>query len=468
MIQGEVKFVSDERTNILIIFSKAANFNFFDSIIKVLDVPVDPDVVVETINLEYAEASEISGILNEFVGAAKATEETTSTATDGAGGSRSVDEIIKARIAPNREISSSAKSAIGRLSADTKILSDERTNSLLLMGRKSDIDALKVVIATLDIMLQQVLIEAVILNVTVGDAFATGVDWVYERGANLPDNRTFGTSLGSLITSNILSAAVESATFSYYQTIPKLDMKALIQAAKSDADARIISTPIVLTTDNTEAKITVADEKPVVTSSVTGTSSISARSTYEYKTIGVELTVTPRINPNNFVLMEISQSADDVGDDVLIDENKVPTILKREISATVGVKDRETVVLGGLVRNKTDESSSKIPLLGDIPLLGWLFSSHNKSADRQELVVLITPYVLNTPEEATSEAKRRLDASDAKNTEWPRGWSDSPLSNDEPEKDPEPEPTRLLGSIFGPKDNAPEATNTVASLTEEI
>jgi len=419
---------------------------------------------VETINLEYAEASEIAGILNDFVGAASATEETKGTTPAGeAGTSRSVEAVIRARTTPTREISAAAQSAIGRLSADTKILSDERTNSLLLMGRKSDIEALKTVIASLDIMLQQVQIEAVILSVGLNDSIQTGVQWVYD---SIPDSQEMllNTTTQSVPYTNSLERvdyyestlneygpakdlsragfdAVDLAenmvgsALSYYGYFPELNVKALISAAKSDGDARILSTPIVMTTDNTEAKITIADERPVITSSVSGTSSISARSTYEYKTIGIDLTVTPHINPNNFVLMEITQSADDVGGNVTVDGNEVPIIQKREISATVGVKDRETIVLGGLVRKSNSESSTKIPLLGDIPLIGWLFSSHSKSDDRQELVILLTPYVLNTPAEATSEARRRLEASDAKNTEWPRGWSLSPLANDEQEAD---------------------------------
>ena len=466
MIQGEVKLVSDERTNILIIFSKAANFDFFDNIIKVLDVPVDPDVVVETINLEYAEAKEISGILNDFVGAASATEETKGTTPDGeAGTSRSVEAVIRARTTPTREISAAAKSAIGRLSADTKILSDERTNSLLLMGRKSDIEALKTVIASLDIMLQQVQIEAVILSVGLNDSIQTGVQWVYQnvgdageltykketrpvlaitdggntvtsdwREVDVATYEKFDLNRAGFDAADLAENMVGSA-LSYYGYFPGLNVQAIISAAKSDSDARILSTPIVMTTDNTEARITIADERPVITSSVSGTSSTSARSTYEYKTIGIDLTVTPHINPNNFVLMEITQSADDVGGNVTVDGNEVPIIQKREISATVGVKDRETIILGGLVRKSNSESSTKIPLLGDIPLIGWLFSSHSKSDDRQELVILLTPYVLNTPAEATSEARRRMEGSDAKNTEWPHGWSLSPLANDEPEAD---------------------------------
>jgi general secretion pathway protein D len=468
MIQGEVKFVSDERTNILIIFSKQANFDFFDRIIKVLDVPVDPAVVVETIDLEYAQASEMAGILNDFVGAAKETEETKNTTPDAEGGSRSVADILKERAAPTAQLNDQSKSAIGRLSADTKIISDERTNSLILMGRKSDIEALKVVIASLDVMLQQVMIEAVILNIGLDDSIQTGIQWVYD---SVPDSQELllNTTTQSVpYTNNLgrveyydskrnfygpprdlsragfdaadLAENMVGGALSYYGFFPDLNVKAIISAAKSDSDARILSTPVVLTTDNTEATITVADERPVITSSInSGSGTInnnySARATYEYKTIGIDLKVTPHINPNNFVLMEITQSADDVGGNVTVDGNEVPIIQKREISATVGVKDKETVVLGGLVRKSSSDSATKIPLLGDIPLLGWLFSSHSKSDDRQELVVLLTPYVLNNPAEASAETTRRFNASDSKNTQWPRGWSLSELANDEPEAD---------------------------------
>jgi general secretion pathway protein D len=454
MIQGEVKIVSDDRTNILIIFSKAANFSFFDNIIKVLDVPVDPAVIVEVINLEFAKAKEISGILNEFVGAAKATEKTKAPGGDNgkAEGSKTVDEIIQRAVEPTgREISPVAKSAIGRLSADTKILSDERSNSLLLMGRKSDIEAIKQVIASLDVMLEQVMIEAVILSVNLGDDLSTGVQWVYNTQKDTSGNTNGianpiqqlvgwnGSKLNNGASNSVVGAL--GSGLSYYGIFPSVNMTALINATKSDSNARILSTPVVLTTDNTEAKITVGEERPVISSSInSGTGGnvndgYSARSTYQYRNIGITLKVTPNINPQGFVVMEITQTADDVGGEVTIDGNKVPIVSKREISATVAVQDRSTVVLGGLVRKSNSKSASKIPILGDIPLLGWLFSTHNNSDARTELVVLLTPYVLTTPEQAQQKAKQLYDSSDSKNTLWPRGWSQSPLRNDEPAKE---------------------------------
>ena len=477
MIVGEVKMVADDRTNILIIFSKAANFEFFDNIIKVLDVPVDPAVTVEVINLEFAKAKDISGILNEFVGTAKVTEKTKvpGGSTGNAEGNKTVDEVIQRTVqTTGREISPEAKSAIGRLSADTKILSDERSNALLLMGRKSDIEALKQVIASLDVMLEQVMIEAVILGVTLGDGIETGVKWVYDTQMIDPSRQAaaFNGNTLDANTNSIIGAF--NGGLNYYGVFPQLDMKALISATKTDSKARILSTPVVMTTDNTEAKITVGEERPVISSSInSGTANYnntgySARSTYEYRNIGITLTVTPNINPKGFVVMEITQTADDVGGEVKIDGNDVPIVQKREIKATVAVQDRSTVVLGGLVRKDTSQTSTKIPLLGDIPLLGWLFSTHSNTDDRRELVVLLTPYVLTNPEQAQREAKRILDSSDSRKTLWPRGWSQSPLRNDEPVKDEwKKNDKKNKKKAEASADVAPEiSTNTGSSAAE--
>ncbi len=473
MIQGTVKFVSDERTNILIIFSKAANFAFFDSIIKVLDVPVDPEVIVETINLEYAEASEIAGILNEFIGAAKETEKVQSTAGGSDDGNKSIDEVIKARTQPpSRSISKAAKNSIGRLSADTKILSDERTNSLLLMGRRSDIEALKVVIADLDVVLEQVMIEALILSVSLGDTLSTVVKWVYDSALSdrVSDTRQvggyFGNNLDKIadIGTNLVGSALN-----YVGVFPSIDLAALVSIAKTDSRTDVLSTPVILTTDNTEAQITVAEERPVVTSSaVSGTDNTSARSTYEYRTVGVDLKVTPRINPNRFVLMEIYQSADTFDGETVIDENAVPNVAKREMTATVTVPDRQTVVLGGLVQGDKTKSRNIIPILGDIPLIGRFFGITTEKDNRKELVVLITPYVLATPGEATRESERRFNTLDSTDAEWPPGWSESPLANDEPEK--EPEPKGFFENIFGDEDkpNAPAEGETTDPVFQTL
>ncbi len=436
MIVGEVKLVADDRTNILIIFSKAANFSFFDNIIKVLDVPVDPAVIVEVINLEFAKAKDISGILNEFVGAAKASEKTKAPGTGGkAEGSKTVDEVIQRAIDPTgKTISAEAKNAIGRLSADTKILSDERSNALLLMGRKPDIEALKLVIASLDIMLAQVLLEAVILDISLKDDASSGVSWLYSNLKGTTTNAWgAGWSQKSLVGDSVVGTNIINSAFGAVAQFPQINLQAVVQLTKTTDKAKLLSAPIILTTDNTEAKITSGRQIPIERTTYGNLSQSTTSAGVEYKDVDLSLTITPHINPQNFVVMEIDYSASEIIGEQTVSAKNPPAISKRTMTASIAVDDKSTIVLGGLVSTRKSENSSKVPILGDIPLLGRLFQSRGKTDSRSEIVVLITPYVLKTTAEADRETKRIYNATGGKETLWPRGWSQSPLRNDEPE-----------------------------------
>lgn len=463
VIRGKVKIIADERTNILFIISRLENFVFFDRIVNVLDRTVDPEIAVRVVALEYAKAEEISSILNEFVGAAsqeKGAGAPEGAAATAAGGepaaqdsrSQALREFI-ARRTEQREAAAAAgdKTSFGRLSADTKILADKRTNSLLLMGRKGDLDALIEVIDGLDIMLAQVLIETVIMEINLGKGVESGVDWL-QRSVTAYNQETKGPRGGLTINTPVASfgggsamngepsfragnsildqsdgnAALSSGALTYYLTFFDLNIAAVIRLAANSRDARVLSTPVVLTTDNTEAKINIGEERPVVTSSST-TDTGTQTQNFEYRNIGIDLTVTPRINPQRYVVMEIAQKADNVGGFEVINGNNVPIITKREINAQIAVNSRNTIVLGGLVSTDKAKSRTKIPLLGDIPLLGAFFRSDSRTEARTELLVLITPYVLMTPDEARQETVRLHKHSLSSSTKWPVGWSDSEL-----------------------------------------
>lgn len=461
VITGKVRIIADERTNILFIISRAENFVFFDRIVNVLDQPVDPAIAVRVVALEYAKAEEIASILNEFIGAAAAEKGTSAPpgatpppteAADARG--QALREFIQQRVQQRAQPADEADGApgtFGRLSPNTKILADKRTNSLLLMGRKRDLDALQEIIDSLDIMLAQVLIEAVILEINLGRGIQSGVDWLqrsitayqdisrgprggistrlpvysFGGGARLSGETPFRAG-NSLLTQADGNAALPSGSLTYYLTLFDLNLDAVIRLAASSRDARILSTPVVLTTDNTEAKINIGEERPVVTSSST-TETGTQTQNYQYRTIGIDLTVTPRINPQRYVVMEISQKADNVGGFELINGNRVPVITKREINAQIAVQSRNTIVLGGLVSTDKSRTRTKIPLLGDIPVLGAFFRTDSRDEARTELLVLITPYVLMTPEEARQETVRLHQGSQSSKTPWHRGWSDSEL-----------------------------------------
>lgn len=461
IIQGKVKIVSDDRTGILFIISRPENFGFFDRIIDLLDQEINPEFDYRVLPMEYADAEEMAGILNEFIGAASAENDAGVAADNGDSGapdarSQALRDFVRDRArAVSQEKAQTEAENFGRLSPDTKILADKRTNSLMLMGRNEDLNKLEELIDELDVMLGQVLIEAVILEVLLDDGLSYGLDWL-QRSFIVNSEETVGPR-GGLTINQPVAAFGGGQNFSgrdtyldgglvgrdtpigsaltYYMSIYDLNLDAVITLAANSSDARILSTPVIMTADNTEAKITVGEERPVVSTTST-TDSGTIRSSFEYRNIGINLTVTPRINPERLVVMEILQTADDVGGEVQIDGNNVPIITKREFSAQVAVQNRETIVLGGLVRSANRDSRTKVPFLGDIPILGALFRSQSIQEQRTELLVLITPYVMTTPEEAYTESKRLHDATQLRRTGWTRGWSDSKLAQEpKPDRD---------------------------------
>ncbi len=422
IIQGNVKVMADERTNIIIIFSQEENFEFFDTIIKVLDVEVEPAISFEVVNLEYADAEELSGTLNELVGAVQGTKSSSGSRTTprSSTGNRSTGTR---QVTPKASSTASTLQSLSKLSENTKILSNKRTNSILLMGEKADIADIKNVIATLDVMLEQVMIEAAIFEVTLGDNLEHGLQWLYKKGS---DKAGSWDGVG-LLTNTVQQVAAGALT--YGQIFPDINTQLAIKIAAGNSNVRLLATPVIMTTDNTEARLSVGEQRPVVTSTDSTINSTQQRSNYEYKDIGIQLTVTPRINPQRVVIMEILQKADQVGDEIPIDGNLVPVILNREFEATIAVPDRGTIALGGLINSETRDSVSKIPILGDIPLIGrYLFSSVSKKNRQTELIVLMTPYVLTTQAEVLKETARRYDSTDMRPEDWPeRGWSDSAL-----------------------------------------
>jgi general secretion pathway protein D len=430
IIQGSVKVMADERTNIIIIFSQLENFAFFDRIIRVLDVEVEPAISFEVIRLEYADAEEISGTLNDLVGAAQGGRASSSGTTSSRSSNRSLSRNESntresLQVAPKTS-DASAISNLNKLSESTKILADKRTNAILLMGRKSDIEAIKNVVKNLDVMLEQVVIEAAIFEVGLTDSLNHGIQWLYQN----QNNTKIGAWDGANLFTNKLSKVASSA-LTYGQLIPGINTSFAINLAKSDSNARLLATPVIMTTDNTEASLSIGEQRPVVTSTSSFANSSGTRSSqYEYKDIGIQLTVTPRINPERMVIMEIEQQADQLGGSVKIDGNEVPVILNREFKASISVPDGGTVALGGLITTEKQDSLNKIPLLGDIPFLGrYLFSSVSENEVQRELIILMTPYVLTNNKEMLAETERLYKGTVLDQRDWNGSWSRSNLRN---------------------------------------
>ncbi|MGA0368654.1 MAG: type II secretion system protein GspD [Kiritimatiellia bacterium] len=152
----------------------------------------------------------------------------------------------------------------------------------------------------------------------------------------------------------------------------------------------------------------------------------SVQSSFEYENIGIELTITPRINPQGVVILEINQTAENVAGNTVIDGNEVPIITSRELDASVAIRSGGTLALGGLVREDVTETVSKVPFFGSIPILGALFRSTSKANVRTELLVLISPEVLVSAEEAENLTRQLKNATELRQADWYKGWDIPP------------------------------------------
>ena len=452
MIRGDVKIIEDDRTNILILITRPENMPFFETIIKVLDVETGPDVMVQIYRLEYAESESIASMLNDLIGAASSKDkDAPAKAADAPGESGEAAALrdYVARQAAAKVVTESVVSKVGELSKENvKILSDDRANALIVMASKSDHAALREIIKDMDTMLSQVLIETVILEINLGDNLDTGVSWVQRallgvgkgpNGARKPVVAWAGsggggnaspvdpTTLTSLSAFPAGSGGSALAGLTYYLTMFDINVDMVLQAVATDSRAKLLSSPVILTMDGEEASIKVtSDQYFFAGQKYQGQA--NGNPIYEddvqREEVGLTLEVTPRIGEKDFVVMTILQSIDNVSGTQRIGANEWPIVSSRDLKAKVSVRSGGTIVMGGLIQNRELKSSSKIPFLGDIPILGIPFRSDSRESGRTELIVFITPYVLNTPEDIVADARRRQGALHAEGL-WKKGWSNS-------------------------------------------
>ena len=282
------------------------------------------------------------------------------------------------------------------------ISADETTNALVITAQPDVMSELEQVVAKLDIRRAQVLVEAIIVEISDSDGLNLGVQWANANGGGTQFTNT-GLPLSSVIAagkeyndsgelgdaSNLLSSFSGMAAGFY-----KGDWAMLVTALASNTKNDILSTPSIVTMDNKEASFNAGKEVPTQTGSQSSTSTDSIYNTIEYKTVGTKLTVTPQINEGDSVLLNIEQEVSSVGKQADGTAGLGPTFDTRTVKNAVLVKSGETVVLGGLMDTQTLEEMSKVPLLGDIPLLGYLFRSTSNTTTKRNLMVFIRPTIL--------------------------------------------------------------------------
>ncbi len=290
----------------------------------------------------------------------------------------------------------------------TKIIADQRTNSLLVFAGKQDMEMIKKIVSQLDIVLAQVLIEAIIMEVSLDKSHNVGVSYVqnspttaghgYFSGIGGLNNGTILNSGSFANTGTNLASAIPSG-FSYWANFGN-DFQATVTAIATDSRITVLSRPRIQTSHGVMANIQVGDQIPMVTGTYFGGINGAASSQYQLQFVGIQLQVTPLINPDGLVVMDINEQVQNIGATYTIDNNAVPSTTQRSAQATVSVRDRDTIILGGMISSSKNTTHSGVPFLKDIPGLGYLFRSTSVDNQRTELIVLIHPTVLPTPEAA--------------------------------------------------------------------
>lgn len=289
-----------------------------------------------------------------------------------------------------------------------KIIADKDNNSLLILATAQEYEKIEAALRKLDTSPRQVLIQVTIAQITLNNSLQYGLEWFFSNNG--------GTVNGQLVTQLGNSGGPIPSTpttlnngFSIYKLGSAGDIRALFSALEQDSDLKILSTPQLMVTDNQTAQIQIGDQVPTLGNTQTTTTGIIT--SVNYISTGVQLTVTPRINAGGLVSMDISQTVSTPSATTTSAINS-PTVSQRSIVTHVAVQSGKTLVLGGLMQDQDGGGNTGLPYLSRMPVLGALFGAQNKTKIRNELVVLITPRVINNPEEAsdiTREYRDRVD-----------------------------------------------------------
>jgi len=393
-----VRIIADDRTNSLIVLASEVFTARVREFVNILDRDIPQgESKMHVYRLQYANSEDLAKVLMSL-------PSKTAAAAPGAPGQPAAIPGLRSRVS--------------QLSSDVQIVSDKATNTLIITANKEDWRILEEVIRKVDVQRAMVYIEALIMEVDVNKNFQLGVEWRAVKdigkisGFDTGQAAAFGGSGGGGPGGayNLFPGTSTQPTFPGGFSLGVLgagitiggvtfpNIGAVINAVQQDSAVHILSNPQLLTSDNEEATISVGKNIPYITRAERSTTNVDY-TTYEYRDVGVILTITPSINTERFVRLKVNQEVSTI----VQEESQVglPTTLKRTAKTTIMIKDKQTIVIGGLMGDSSTSSNYQVPLLGDIPLLGWLFKYKTKVGDKTNLFIFITPRIIQKPEDAT-------------------------------------------------------------------
>jgi general secretion pathway protein D len=369
---NKVNLVADERTNSILISGDPTSRLRSKVVIEHLDTPFDDAGNAQVIYLKYANAKDLVSVLT--------------------GVSESMDKSKQA-----------GGKAVGKPDIPINIQADEAANALIITAPPDQYRSLEAIIRKLDIRRAQVLVEAIIAEVSYDKAKKLGVQWIVD---GTPDGSgpvgviNLGSpSITSIATSIASGGAVNLGSGTTIGggkfNSNNVNFAALIQALESDTSSNILSTPSLMTLDNQEAEIVIGQNVPFITGSYTSTggtsSSVNPFQTVQREDVGLTLRVKPQINEGNAVKLEIEQEVSSIDDSASASDIITK---KRTIKTVVMVEDGNTIVLGGLIDEQLRQTEDKVPILGDVPLLGALFRATGTTKTKRNLMIFLRPVIL--------------------------------------------------------------------------
>ena len=277
------------------------------------------------------------------------------------------------------------------LTGQVTAIADPNTNSVIVVTAPDNVDLIKDILDQIDKIPEQVMIQTIIVEANLDKSKQFGLEWKFAQAKAFGNKGTTGSAGANF---GLQNANPPLQGFNY--TLTGGDLSAFFNMLQTDTKFQVLSTPRIFTSNNMEAQINISQSIPYIVSTIenqNGTTSFN----YAFQDVGMVLTVTPHITSNGYVTMDVTQTANDLQGYTTFN---APIVNQREAETTVSVKDGETIILGGMIRNQVTSTVNKIPLLGNIPLLGELFTQKKNDHQKTELLVFLTPKVVRDPAEA--------------------------------------------------------------------
>ncbi len=413
------KILTDDKSNSVIIFGPPRTIKDVRELVKQFDIKIDDPTMQASIHvrpLDYADAKKLAATLSSLMQG---------------GGNKSGSPSPFSRPLTSSLGKKDSAPSVAELGDGVKVTADESSNSLLITGSRVAYDALNTLIRKLDVRRAQVYVEAEILDLTEGNGLVFGTSifsgWGKESGAKgvvgweaarmaplivaSSDNGMAGASKATNAAgvagafADSMNIGILSGTSINVPGLGNFTPGALINLVKTDQNTKILSSPHILTSNNEEASITVGSQVYFNSSAVNPTTGTPVPKV-EKEEVALTLTITPNISHSNYVTLKLDLENNTI---TAIDPTtKLPQVAKRKSKQIVIVKNSQTIVISGLVNHTESEVYKKIPLLGDIPLLGWLFRNSSVSSSKNNLVIFLTPHIVHGAEDLAVIYKNKL------------------------------------------------------------